>query len=86
MRIDAMDEPLEMMMDLISAANDISILFGICDYLGKIHEIDVESQRNTASVVLPPRTPRSVSTVRSRKFRKLCFYSRGERLSKNIVF
>ena len=35
------DESSEnMIMDLISSTDDICIVFGICDYLGKINEID----------------------------------------------
>ena len=45
------DSSVTMVMDLISSANDICIAFGICDYLGKFNEIDVESRRNSASVV-----------------------------------
>ena len=31
------------MMDLISSATDICILYGVCDFLGKINKIDFES-------------------------------------------
>ena len=72
-----------MMRDFISAPNDICIVFGLCDYLGKISEIELEHQSNTTRI---PETPPSVSTVRSRKFIKLCFHSsRGELFSKNIL-
>ena len=66
MRFDADDSSVKMMMDLISSANDFSIIFGICDYLGKIDEIDLESQRNTASVVLTPRVSETVTLSRPR--------------------
>ena len=46
-------------MSINAEANDICIVFGICDDLGKITEIDLEGQRNTASVVhTTPRVPR----------------------------
>ena len=51
MHLNADDASVKMMMDLISSANDICIAFGICDYPGKLGEIDVESRRNSASVV-----------------------------------
>ena len=51
MHFNADDSSVTMMMDLISPANDLRIVFGICDYLGKFSEIDVESRRNSASVV-----------------------------------
>ena len=56
-------------MDLISSANDFCIVFGICDYLGKINEIDFdESRRNTASVVLTPRVSENVTQPRPRPY------------------
>ena len=58
MHFDASDPfKQKMMMDLVSSANDVCIVFGICDYLGKVNDIDPESQRNTVSVILPPRIP-----------------------------
>ena len=43
MHFDASDPSIKMMMNLISSASDISIVFGICDYLGKTDEIDLDS-------------------------------------------
>ena len=54
-----------MIMDLISAANDICILSGICDYLGKISKDDLESRENTASVVLTPGVSENASLSRA---------------------
>ena len=77
MHFSASDSSVKMMMmDLISSANDFCIVFGICDHLGKINEIDFESRRNKASVVLAPRvseTCHSVSTLCNWQFLKLCF-------------
>ena len=36
MHVDAIDPSVTMMMDLISSANNFCIVFGFCDYLGKI--------------------------------------------------
>ena len=55
---------VKMMMDLISSPSDICIVFGICDYLGKINEIDIESRRNNASVVLTPRVSETATLSR----------------------
>ena len=52
-------------MDLISSATDICILHGICDYFGKIIEIDLESRRRTASVLLTPRVSETASLSRA---------------------
>ena len=54
------------MTDLISSANDICIVFGIYDCLGKIDEIDFQSQSNTASVVLTPRFSENLTQPRPR--------------------
>ena len=43
MHFNADNSHVKMMMDRISSANDFCIVFGICDYLGKINEIDLES-------------------------------------------
>ena len=51
-------------MDLISSASDFCIVFGICDYLGENNEIDLESRRNTASVVISPRVSENVTQPR----------------------
>ena len=53
-------------MDLISSATDFCIVVGICDYLGKINEINHESPRNTTSVVLTPRVSENVTQPRPR--------------------
>ena len=39
-------------------------VFGICDCLGKVNEIDLESRRNTDSVVLTPRVSENVTQSR----------------------
>ena len=54
-----------MIMDLISAANDICILGGICDYLEKISTDDLESRKNTTSVVLTPGVSENASLSRA---------------------
>ena len=64
MHFDASDESIKMMMDLISSVNDICIEFGICDHLRKITYIDLERQRNTASVVLTPRILETLNLLR----------------------
>ena len=51
MHFNADESSVKMMMDLIGSANDLWIAFGICDYLGKFSEIDVESRRKSALVV-----------------------------------
>ena len=53
MHFNADDLLVKMMMDLNSSANDFCIVFfGICDYLGKITETNLESQRHSASLFL----------------------------------
>ena len=42
---------VKMMMRHVRSANDFCLVFGICDYLGKINEIALESRPNTASVL-----------------------------------
>ena len=66
MHLNTNDSSVKLMMDLISSANDICIVFRICDYLGKIDVIDLESQRNTASVVLPSRVSENLTQPRPR--------------------
>ena len=82
MHFNADDSSVTMVMDLISSANDICIAFGICDYLGKFNEIDVESRRNSASVVLTPslgeRHSASTSAFCSWECLKLCSDSGGK--------
>ena len=58
----------KMTVDLLSSANDFCIVFGICDYLGKINEIDFESRRNTALVVLTRRVSENVTQPRPRPY------------------
>ena len=58
-------EACSMMMAHISSASGFFFVFGICDYLGKINEIDLESRRNTASVVLTPRFSETASPSRA---------------------
>ena len=53
------------MMDFINSANDIWIALGICDYLGKIDEIDLERRQNTASVVPTPRISETATVSRA---------------------
>ena len=55
MHFDASDTFIKMMMDLISSAKDICMVFAICDDLGTTYETDFERQKNTASVALAPR-------------------------------
>ena len=84
MHVNADDSSVTMVMDLISSANDICIAFGICDYLGKFNEIDNESRRNSASVVLTPRLGErhsaSTSAFCSWECLKLCSDSGGNLL------
>ena len=64
LHLTADDSSVKMMMDLISSANDFCIVFGICDYRGKMKEIDFESRRSTASVVLTPSVSENVTQSR----------------------
>ena len=68
MHFNADDSSVRMMRDLISSANDFCIVFGICDYLGKIVEINLESRRNTVSVVLTPSVSENVTPPRLRLY------------------
>ena len=80
---------MKMMLDLISWANDFCGGFGICDYLGKINEINLESRQHAASVVLTPRVSETVTLSRlyaADKFLKLCSDGGGKPLSKSITF
>ena len=43
MHFSASDPSVNMMMDLIFSANEFRNVFGVCDYLGKINEMDFES-------------------------------------------
>ena len=43
MHFSASDSSSKMMMDFISSANDFCNVFRMCDHLGKINEIDLES-------------------------------------------
>ena len=40
------------------------LFFGICDYLGKINEIDLAGRRNTDSAVLTPRISETITLSR----------------------
>ena len=64
MHFNASDSSVKMMMDLMSSANDFCIVFGICDDPGKVNEMDLESRRNKASVVLTPRVSENVTQYR----------------------
>ena len=64
MHFSGSDPSFKMIVDLISSANDFCIDFIVCDHLGKIYEIDVESPQNTASVVLTPRVSETVTLSR----------------------
>ena len=64
MHFDA-SESEKMMMDLITCANDICIIHGICDYLSKISKDDLENRQHTASVVLTPRVLETASLSRA---------------------
>ena len=43
MHIDASELSKKMMMDHLSSTNDICILHGMCDYVGKIKHDDLEN-------------------------------------------
>ena len=60
------DSSVKMMMNLISSADDFCIVFGRCDYLEKIKEINLESRRNTALVVFTPKVSENVTQPRPR--------------------
>ena len=55
----------KMIMELISSPDDICILHGICDYLGKISKDDLESRQDSASIVLTPRVSETASLSRA---------------------
>ena len=77
---DASDPSIKVMMDFTSSANDMYIVFRICDCLGNFQEIDLGSRRNTASVVLTPRI--SVTINLSGRYAAnnfSCFASAAER-------
>ena len=42
MHFSANDSSIKMMMDLVSSANDFCIVFGICDYPGKLTKLVVD--------------------------------------------
>ena len=89
MHFDASETFIKMMMDLISSAKDKCMVFGICDDLGKINEIDIERHMFSAEVVLCSKNLeelQTTSTTCSWTFVKLCVHSRGKFLSKNIIF
>ena len=46
-------------------ANDTCTLCGICDYLGKIKQDDLESRQDSASIVLTPRVSETASLSRA---------------------
>ena len=79
----------KMMMYLITSAIDLCFVFGICDYLGKVNEIDIENQRHTACSLSKSLWDRhSASTLTLCCWKCLTFYtdSGGKPLSKNILF
>ena len=55
MHFGAGDSSEKMIMDLIRSAKHFCILYGTCDYLGKIKQDDLESCQDSASMVLTPR-------------------------------
>ena len=59
MHFNASEASKKVNMDLINSANDICILNGICDYLGKIKKDDLESREHT--FVLTPRVSPTVA-------------------------
>ena len=65
MHFTASEASKKMLMDLISSANDICILYGICDYLGKTKMDDFESRPDSASIVLTPRVSETASLSRA---------------------
>ena len=91
MHFHANDSSETMTMYLVSSAYDICIVFGMCDCLQKINEINIESQRNTASAVLIPRVSENHSLPRqgatetfSSQFLKLCSDSGGNLLARPV--
>ena len=83
MHFHADDSSVKIMMDLISSASDICIVFGIYDYLRKVNEIDLESQRNTASFVLTPRVSENLIQHRPRPYAAEKFFNWSDRGGKH---
>ena len=54
MHFDASEASGKMIEDIISSANDICILDGICDHLGKINKDDLQNRQHLVSVVVTP--------------------------------
>ena len=52
-------------MDLISSANDMCMLYGFSDYHGKIKQDNVQSRQDSASIVLTPRVSETASLCRA---------------------
>ena len=42
----------KMIFELISSVNDICMHYGLCDYLGKLKQDDLDSRQDSASIVL----------------------------------
>ena len=76
MHFDASDPSIKMMMAFISSANDICMLQGICDYLGKRKQDDLESRKDSASIVLVPRVSETASLSRASVVDNLTDYAR----------
>ena len=54
-----------MIVDLISSAKDICMLYGICYFLGRIKQDDLESRQDSASIVLTPRVSENACLSRA---------------------
>ena len=79
------DPSIQLLVDLISSANDTCILHGICDFLGQINK--GENRQNTASVVTYSKslgTCPFVSSTCCRRALRLCLVSGGTPLSTSI--
>ena len=66
----------KMIMELISSANDICIIYGICNFLGKRQTDDLESRQDSTSIVLTPRVSETASLSRASAAGNLSDYLR----------
>ena len=76
MHFNASEASKKMIMELISSANDICILYGICNYLGKRQTDDLESRQDSTSIVLTPRVSETASLSRASAAGNLSDYLR----------
>ena len=89
MHFSASEASEKMIMGLFSSASDICNLYGICDSLGKINKVDLESRRDSASIVLTPRVSDTASLSRANaadNFLKYAGNCREESHSTSITF